>query len=155
MRRDQRIKKYAASSSLMDICIKYGDETIKFNLTEELAINENKITSEITEQPTIYAFIAMLHKKLVRVANDKDKTSERSYAKAFINIKTSVDESTGRAHSKEVAKEKALLDIKYIKADKASSQAKEEADVVGVAVRAFEQRQSLIQTLSANMRKEQ
>ena len=138
----------------MDISVLYGAEKITFNLREELTIDENIINKQLTEQPSSYAFLAMLHKKLVRLSIDSDKKSDRAYAKAFIKEKTAVDPSTNRATSKEVAKEKAELDLIYIKMQKKASQAKEEADIVYVAVRAFEQRQSLIQTISANLRRE-
>lgn len=138
----------------MDISVTYGEEKIVFNLKEELRIDENIINNELKNQPSSYAFIAMLHKKLVRKSVDSEKKTDRAFAKAFIKNKTSVDESTGRVMSKEVAKEKAELDPVYIKLQKQSSQCKEDADIVYVAVRSFEQRQSLIQTISANLRRE-
>ena len=154
LKRKSRLQSLSTSSSLMDISVVYGDEKITFNLREELIINENIINRELKEQPSSYAFIAMLHKKLVRRSVDADKKADRAFAKAFIKFKTSVDTSTSRVTSKEVAKEQAELDPIYIKLQKSASQAKEEADIVYVAVRSFEQRQSLIQTISANLRRE-
>lgn len=150
----KKINQYAGNSSLMDIEITYGDEVFKFNLFEELQINENIINKEITMQPSSYAFLGMLHKKLVRASKEKEKLAEREFAKAFVKIKKTLDNSTGRAHSKEVAKEEALLDVRYIKALKSYFSVKDMADTVEVALRAFEQRSFLVQTLSANLRKE-
>ena len=62
----KNLKKYSNSSSLMNIKIKYGEEIFKFNLKEELEINEDKINSELKEQPSIYGFLTLLHKKLMR-----------------------------------------------------------------------------------------
>ena len=154
MKRKSRLQSLSSTSSLMEISLTYGDEKITFNLKEELKIDENIINRELKEQPSSYAFIAMLHKKLVRRSLDSDKKADRAFAKAFIKNKTSVDQSTGRVMSKEVAKEKAELDPIYIKLQKQSSQSKEDADVIYVAVRSFEQRQLLIQTISANLRRE-
>ena len=72
---------YASTSKLMDIRIHYGDEKFKFNLYEELVVNENKINSELKEQPSAYSFNSMLKKKLIRRMKDREKEKEKIYGR--------------------------------------------------------------------------
>jgi len=149
----KRIKKYASTSSLMDVKITYGEETFEFNLFEELVVNENKINQEIKEQPSSFAFLAMLHKKLLRVSKDKKAEMEKAYARAYMQYKTKIDPETQRLYPKESAKELATKSPIYQQAIKKYHQAEEDWGVMDACVRGFEQRKDLIQTLSANIRK--
>lgn len=145
--------KQSMSSELMDIVIAYGNEKVSFNLYAETVVNENKINQEIQEQPSVYGFLGMLHKKLIRVAQDKKREMEKTYASSFMRWKEKIDDNTGRPTANDLAKEKATASSKYQKSIKDYHDAQHNADVVEVCVRTFEQRQSLIQTLSANIRK--
>jgi len=149
----KRIKQYASSSSLMDVKITYGDETFSFNLFEELVVNENKINQEIKEQPSAFAFLAMLHKKLLRISKDKKAEMEKAYARMYMQYKKKIDPETQRQYPKESAKEMATKSPIYQSAIKAYHQAEENWGVIDSCVKGFEQRASLIQTLSANIRK--
>lgn len=149
-----RLNKYARKSDLMNVQIKYGDEMFRFNLYQETKIKEESINQELQNQPSSYAFLIMLHKKLIGVKSSTESLKDRAYAKAFIGYKTSVDDSTGRATSKEVAKEKAQIHKKYIEAEQAYLKANLNCNIIEACVRAFEQRKDILQTLSANQRKE-
>ena len=122
---------------------------------EELQIDENLINEELKRQPSLYSFIGMLHKKLIRRASEQEKKAERLYAKAYLRFKGSTDESTGRVTANEVAREKAQCDPVYKKNYSTFLEYKEQADTIGVCLRSFEQRSHLIQTISANLRREQ
>ncbi len=152
---NKKLSKYTKGSSLMNISIEYNGEKITFNMYEELQINENTINAELKEQPSYYSFIGMLHKKLIRQAAEKEKSSERLWAKAYTKIKGEIDPNTNRVTSNELAKEKANLDIKYKKGYSSYLVAKEQADTIGICLKSFEQRKDLIQTIAANLRREQ
>ncbi len=149
-----KIKKYSMKSKLMDVRISYGGEKFKFNLFEELVINEDKINSELQEQPSYYGFLLLLHKKLIRVHEDKKVEADKAWAKAFTDFKAEIDQNTHRPHSKEVAKELANQDEIYLKAISNYFKAKENSGIIESCVRAFEQRGHLIQSISANKRKQ-
>jgi len=149
----KRIKEYASSSSLMDVKISYGSETFEFNLFKELVVDENKINQEIKDQPSAYAFLSMLHKKLFRISKDKKAQMEKSYARAYMKYKSQLDPDTNRLYSKESAKEMATKNPEFNMAIKIYHQAEENYGIIDSCVKSFEQRASLIQTLSANIRK--
>lgn len=144
---------YAEKSSLMDIKISYGKEDFDFNLFQELIIDENKINHEAQVQPSAYAFISMLHKKLIRVAKDKKVESERLFARFYVNYKKEIDRETGRQNPKETAHFMATKHPSYQKKVREYHIAEEKAGMIETCVKAFEQRSFLIQTISANIRK--
>jgi len=153
MKKGQLIK-HAFQSELMNVKIAYGGEKISFNLYSETVVDENKINSEIQEQPSVYGFLSMLHKRLIRQAQDMKREMEKTYSEVYIKYKEKIDDNTGRPTANELAKEKATASTRYQKSIIAYHAAQHEADIIEVCVRTFEQRQSLIQTLSANIRKE-
>lgn len=154
MGKNSKIQEYAKASSLMQIKITYGKEVFNFNLYDEVSVNENIINSQIKEQPSSYAFISMLHKKLIRIKNDKEKEMEKIYAKMFIKYKSEPDPQTGKPYSVDNAKYMAIKSNAYNEAVEAYHDAEERAEIMGTCVKAFEQRTFLLQTLSANIRKE-
>lgn len=147
------IIKYARLSNLMNISIFFGDETFKFNLNSEVVVNENKINQEIQDQPSAYAFLGMLYKKLVRKAQDKKREMEKTYGIMFIKFKSQTDLQTNRPTANDLAKEQAIVSSRYQKAVIEYIEAQHESEILEVCVKSFEQRSSLIQTLSANIRK--
>jgi hypothetical protein len=138
----------------MDVSIRYGEEKFKFNLFEELIINENKINTELKEQPSSYGFISMLQKKLIRRMKDKEREKDKTYGRLYLKYKGELAEETGRYTSDEVAKQKAIVNPEYQKSLEDLFMAEEEVGIITSCVRAFEQRSDLIQTISANLRKE-
>lgn len=149
----KKIRKYASTSDLMKVKIIFKSESIKFNLFEELVVDEETINKEIQEQPSSYAFLAMLHVKLIRVAKDKKAEMEKEYAKKYTKFKSTIDEETNRLYPKEYAKEMAIKSDSFNEAIQVYHQAEENAGIIGACVKSFEQRKDLIQTLSANLRK--
>ena len=148
-----KLQKYAETSTLLEINISFGEESFHFNLFKELIISEEKINEEAIEQASSYAFLSMLHTKVLRVAKDKKAEMEKIYAKKYVNYKTTIDPDTKRPYPKETAKEMATKNPTYQEAIRVYHQAEEEASILWSCVKAFEQRKDLIQTLSANLRK--
>jgi len=150
----KRLEKYAQVSDLMNISIRYGNEKFHFNLFEETKIDENKINYEIKIQPSIYGFLGMLHKKLFRIAKDKKVEMEKIYAKLYVRFKKQIDPETQRLYPKETAQYRATKNSEYQNKIKEYHDAEEKANIIEICTKSFEQRSNLIQTLSANIRKE-
>lgn len=142
-----KLIKYAESSDIMNIKIKYNNQVFDFNLDTELKVSESNIATHLKNQTRSYAFIAMLHKKLIIKVRDEQK--------AFNRIK---GEELASLAAKSGAKWKAEAEIsslpRLVKMERNLLELEEARDVLEVAVRTFEMRKDLIQTLSANIRKE-
>lgn len=150
-----RLKRYAFKSTLMDISIQIGEkEKYNFNLYKEIKIKESEVKRELANNPSSYAFLTMLHKDLVKKLSELKVSETKAYAKAYIKYKGETNKGTGRPNPDDLAKQKAELDIAYIKSQRAVIDMSHNVGIIESCVRAFEQRASLLQTLSANARKE-
>ena len=149
-----RLLKYAQSSSLMDIEINTGTEVIKFNLHKEVKIDEAFISRDLKTQPSYYGFLSMLHKSLLKALMELKVREKKAFAAAYLKHKQSINKETNRPNSDDVAKQKAELDIRYLKSQRMVINMNYDVNRVEACVRAFEQRSGLLQTLSANIRKE-
>ena len=138
----------------MKISISHGTEEFKFNLFEELQINESIISKEIKDQPNSYAFLAMLQTQLVYLKDRAKVSEEKIYNRLYDLFKTKINSNTNRPNSDDVAKAKAMKHPKYVKARNKTLSLSKQLGTISNCVKAFEQRSSLIQTLSANKRKE-
>jgi hypothetical protein len=147
----KRIKKYI-SSPLNVLHIVYGEEVVSFNLAEEARIDENKIEDEIKNQPSNYAFVSMLHKKMMAEFERLKQRRKAMYGRLFLSAKKGT--GTGRGLSDEAAKAKVESNKKYIKLTQRCIDTREMADKLYSATRVFEMRANMMQTLSSNLRKE-
>lgn len=138
----------------MDISIKYGKESIKFNLFEELVINENRINEEIKEQPSYYGFLLILKSKLERLKNDKQASVNKLFAELYVNYKSRIDSNTNRPYANDYVEARINKNKDYTKAIAQVNKAVENLAIVTACVEAFHQRSFLLQSLSANVRKE-
>ena len=138
----------------MEIDIKFGAEQFHFNLHQELIVNEGVINKEIKEQPNAYAFLAMLHKKLIRTKAEAEAQMEKKYAEIYKKYKEKTNPDTGRIYDKEYAHHIAIANPAYQAKLEKFIEASANVNDIEVCVKSFEQRANLIQTLSANIRKE-
>jgi len=148
----KKLIQYALKSNLMGVNISYGKEDFSFNLNAELAIDENIINREVKEQPSSYAFLNMLYKKLIRAFKEAEKKMERKHSQLFLKYKQEKEDS-GRSLNNDSVKAKINIDPVYNELWNEFIEAEHQAMVLEVCVKAFEQRVNLIQTLSANIRK--
>lgn len=148
----KKLKDVIKGSTLPNIRVKYGEEVFKFNLFEELGINENQLDKEIKEQPSYYGFLFMLHKKLKTRFETLKQERIRLEAELFLQYKNE-KQSNGRPLNDEMAKASVLTDKAYVKLTSQCIKAKDDEDSLFACVQAFSQRKDLIQTLSSNNRK--
>ena len=150
----KKLNKYAQSSSLMKISLEYGMEKFQFNLFDELQINESIIANEIKQQPNSYAFLSMLQTNIMALVQKAKVSEEKMYYKLYDNFKAKTNPQTNRPNSDDVAKAKATKHKMYVAARNKTINLSKQLSTISNCVKAFEQRSSLIQTLSANRRKE-
>lgn len=147
-----KIQKYAAKSQIMDISIHFGEESFSFNLHEELEISEERLQREIQGQPSSFAFLSMLHKKLLKVAKDQEMKMKAVRAQQYLNWKQDINPETSRPYSDDQSDAYAEVSKKYQEALKEYLDAFDMVNTIETAVKSFEMRANLIQTLSANSR---
>lgn len=149
-----KLLRKAEGSDLMNIAISMGGEKLSFNLFEELRIDEKTINKEITEQPSYYAFLAVLVVKLNKKVIDLEKEVNKLYAELFIDYKKDIDSSTNRPYSNDHVEAFIVSDKDYQKALKKYHEAIQDKNLIEACSKSFEQRADLIKSLNANVRKE-
>jgi len=147
----KKLAKYALKANLMNIQIRFAGEVFKFNLYEELVINENIINDELKSQPSISGFLGTLLVKLDRIKKDKEAELNKKYNRLFVKYKGKITNS-GRPPSDDLAKSMVISNSGYQKLLSEYLQAEENANTIKACSNAFQERSYLIQTLSANIR---
>lgn len=140
--------------SLQLISIVYGKEKIQFNLSQELKVNEDELNDELKKQPGYYGFLLLLHKKLLTQWHVLKERRKSTWAKLYLKAKEKNQKGTQRPFTEEMAKAWADSHSDYQKLTSQCIQAKDDADVIFSAVKGYEQKKDILQTLSSNTRKQ-
>lgn len=154
MSKKGKLLQKAENSDLMNISINMNGERLRFNLFEELRIDEKTINKEISEQPSYYAFLAVLVVKLNKKVIDLEKEVNKLYAELFIDYKSDIDPNTNRAYSNDHVDALINTDKGYQRALKKYHGALQDKNIIEACSKAFEQRADLLKSLNANVRKE-
>lgn len=132
------------------ISFKYKGKLVTINISRELEINENVINSQLKNIPSNYAFLCLLRDKIIKRRDKLEKEKDYAYSKAWLYYK----ESDNRLNNDTVS-HKALTSKIYIKANDKYLKALDKANRFISICKAYESRERIIQTLSANIRKQQ
>ena len=130
--------------------ITYHDEKLAINLTKELSIDESQMNSQLRDSPSNYAFLCTLRDKAIRKRDKLEKERDTIFSELWLYYKDSNNKLTN-----DYASHKATTNSRYQCADKAYQKAAYQANQLISVCRAFESRERILQTLSANLRKQQ
>ena len=148
LRKIKKLKYWETNTNITVVDIQLGEERIVFNLKDELSFNNDSVNSELKDQPNHYAFIAMLHKKALVLKREKERVLEKTRSRLFSQYKSQEKMANDLAEAM-VTKSKEYQD-KYKEFLSVSA----DVDILEVCVRSFEQRSMLMQTVSANIRRD-
>lgn len=129
--------------------IKYQGKKVKIDLTKELSINESIINSQLKDFPSNYAFLCLLRDKAIKKRDNLEKEKDRKFSELWIFYKGSDSKMTN-----DTATHRAIGSKKYQDAENEFLKASYEASRLISICRAYESRERILQTLSANLRKE-
>lgn len=131
------------------ISVKYKGKLVTINITKELSIDENIINSQLKNTPSIYAFLCLLRDNLIKKRDTLEREKNIAYSKAWLFYK----ESDNRLNN-DTANHKAMVNPKYLSIEERYLKAVHKANKLISICRAYESRERIIQTLSANIRKQ-
>lgn len=140
-----RIRDYVKQKGLLSIEVLFRGKVYTINLYEELQINTQKINDELKEQPTSYAFLSTLNQHFIKRAENAERVMEKYKS---MSIKKLYEKNGNVSLAKELYAAEPLYD----KAMKDFNAAKDQRNILSMAVKSFEQRAFILQTLSANTR---
>lgn len=131
------------------ISVKYKGKLVTINITKELSIDENIINSQLKNIPSSYAFLCLLRDNLIKKRDTLEREKNIAYSKAWLFYK----ESDNRLNN-DTANHKAMLNPKYLSIEERYLKAVHKANKLISICRVYESRERIIQTLSANIRKQ-
>lgn len=131
------------------ISVKYKGKLVTINITKELSIDENIINSQLKNIPSSYAFLCLLRDNLIKKRDTLEREKNIAYSKAWSFYK----ESDNRLNN-DTANHKAMVNPKYLSIEERYLKAVHKANKLISICRAYESRERIIQTLSANIRKQ-
>ena len=131
------------------ISVKYKGKLVTINITKELSIDENIINSQLKDIPSSYAFLCLLRDNLIKKRDTLEREKNIAYSKAWLFYK----ESDNRLNN-DTANHKAMVNPKYLSIEERYLKAVHKANKLISICRAYESRERIIQTLSANIRKQ-
>ena len=131
------------------ISVKYKGKLVTINITKELSIDENIIKSQLKNTPSSYAFLCLLRDNLIKKRDTLEREKNIAYSKAWLFYK----ESDNRLNN-DTANHKAMVNPKYLSIEERYLKAVHKANKLISICRAYESRERIIQTLSANIRKQ-
>ena len=131
------------------ISVKYKGKLVTINITKDLSIDENIINSQLKNIPSSYAFLCLLRDNLIKKRDTLEREKNIAYSKAWLFYK----ESDNRLNN-DTANHKAMVNPKYLSIEERYLKAVHKANKLISICRAYESRERIIQTLSANIRKQ-
>ena len=148
------LKEIVKKSKVNKVKLKHGGETFEFNLHEEVSISPSKIQRELQDQPGYYGFLLLLRSRLLTIKEDREREKDKIHSSIYLKACDQINPKTNRPYSDKAAVHKATSSKGYNDAAEKFIKAKHEYNIINSCVMAFEQRSSLLQTLAANIRKE-
>jgi hypothetical protein len=127
--------------------------TIRFNrkrhhidITEELQIKEVLINKQLIEIPSNYDFLCRLRDEAIKKRNQVERRKNSVYSEVWLYYKESGITNEASTHKTMMNKKYQSYDEKFLKADFKAQR------LISIC-RAYESREQIIRTLSANNRK--
>lgn len=131
------------------IKVKYKGKSLTIDLSKELAINENLIDSQLRESPSSYFIFTQLRDKYIRKRDDLAREKEEAYSQAWLFYKDSNDRLNN-----DYVSHKANTTPKYVSICRRYNKLVEKTNMFISICKAYESRENILRTISANLRKQ-
>ena len=135
---------------LKPLKIKYNGQHYTIDLNKELSINENLIGSQLRDSPSSYYLLCTIRDKYIKERDSLAREKEYAYSQLWTYYKDSNERWNNDYVDNKVKQSKKYSSIydRYIKAQ-------EKANQFISLCRAYESRENILRTISANLRKQQ
>jgi hypothetical protein len=132
------------------LSVVYKGKKIDINITKELSIDENLIDSQLKNQPSNYAFLSLLRDDYIKKRDKLEAEKDYQYSNIWLYYKT----SDNRLNN-DTVHNKVITNIKYQDILSRYQKVSDKANKLISICRAYETRERILQTISANLRKQQ
>lgn len=132
------------------INVSFNGKNISIDVFKELLVNPSIINEQLKNSPSSYAFLCLIRNKYIKKRDLLESLKEKAYSEAYIFYK----ESHIGGMTNELASNKANVTNRVQSLTKKFIIASNKADNLIALCKAYEGRERILQTLSANLRKE-
>lgn len=131
------------------IKVKYQGKAIVIDIQKELTVNPNKLDSQLREIPSSYYIFCNLRDKYIRKRNELARQRDEAYSNAWTYYK---DANPG--WNNDYVSNKANTNKKYVSLCNRYLHAEEKAARFIAICRAYESKENILRTMSANLRRQ-
>ena len=129
--------------------VKYQGKVITIDIQKELTIDRNKLESQLREVPSSYYILCSVRNTYIRRRDSLARERDEAYSKAWTYLKD--DNPTW---NNDYVSNKANSNHKYVSLSNKYLKAAEKAAMLIDLCKAYESKEGILRTLSANQRRQ-
>lgn len=130
--------------------VKYKGKSYSINISEELSLDEKILNRQLKDSPSNYEFLCHLKDQACRKRDNLEREKDAVFSQVWLYFKESDNRMSNEAATHRATSNQKYQSYlkKYIRADYMANQ------LISIC-KAYENRERILQTLSANIRKQQ
>lgn len=129
--------------------VKYQGKVITIDIQKELTIDRNKLESQLREVPSSYYILCSVRNTYIRRRDSLAREREEAYSKAWTYLK-----DANPTWNNDYVSNKANSNHKYVSLSNKYLKAAEKAAMLIDLCKAYESKEGILRTLSANQRRQ-
>lgn len=131
------------------ISVKFQGKVLKIDIQKELSINENLMNSQLKDSPSSYYILCAIRDKYIKERDALAREKEDTYASQWVYFKDS-----NERWNNEYVTNKVLSSKKYNSVCERYLEAATKASEFISICQAYQNRENILRTLNANIRKQ-
>ena len=129
--------------------VKYQGKVITIDIQKELTIDRNKLESQLREVPSSYYILCSVRNTYIRRRDSLARERDEAYSKAWTYLK-----DANPTWNNDYVSNKANSNHKYVSLSNKYLKAAEKAAMLIDLCKAYESKEGILRTLSANQRRQ-
>ena len=129
--------------------VKYQGKIITIDIQKELIIDRNKLESQLREVPSSYYILCSVRNTYIRRRDSLARERDEAYSKAWTYLK-----DANPTWNNDYVSNKANSNHKYVSLSNKYLKAAEKAAMLIDLCKAYESKEGILRTLSANQRRQ-
>lgn len=129
--------------------VRYNGKIITIDIQKELAIDRNKLESQLKEVPSSYYILCSVRNYYIRKRDSLARERDEAYSKAWTFLK-----DANPSWNNDYVSHKANTNHKYVSLSNRYLKAAEKASMIIDLCKAYESKEGILRTISANLRRQ-
>lgn len=130
--------------------VKYQGKILEIDIQKELSLDTNRLQSQLSDIPSSYYILCSIRDKYIRKRDSLAKERDEAYSIAWNYYK-----DINPNWNNDYVSHKANTNAKYVSLSNEYLKASEKANNLISLCKAYESKENILRTISANLRKQQ